>query len=122
MEHLFYQFQYSSVGDFLLNACHQPFLRYAVKVAFQIRVDHPVIAALKQFIHSAQRILTAFARSEPVALRGKVAFKDRFHYLEQCSLNDSIAESWHSYRTLLFAPRFGYPYPLDRLRLVLIGL
>src|SRR5690242_6717700 len=84
----------SSVSDFLPNAFHQALSRYAVKVALQIRIDYPVISALKQFIDSAQRILTAFARSELIALGCKVALKDRFHYMEQCSLNDSISKSW----------------------------
>ncbi len=64
------------------------------------------MSALEQFINSAQCILTSFARTEPVALGRKIAFKDRLDYLEQCSLHGSISQSG-----VLLTDAFPYSLP-----------
>ncbi len=92
-----------------------------VKIGFEVRIYHPVISCLEQFLDSAQRVLTSFAGAKPIALSCKIAFKDRLYPMEQGSLLYSISQSGYSQRTLFFAPSLGYPDPFDRLRLVLGG-
>jgi hypothetical protein len=78
------------------------------------------VAARKQLIDAAQGVLTAFAGPEPVALRGKVAFKDRFDYVTQGPLDDAIFDRWNPQRPLVFTPRLRDPHPFDGVGPVLI--
>src|SRR4029077_17352922 len=45
LEHPFDQAQHFSVGDFLSDPFHQSLVRYGVKIAFQIGIQYPVLAA-----------------------------------------------------------------------------
>src|SRR5208283_368555 len=94
-------------------------MRYGVKVAFQIRIQYPVFATPQQLVHSAQRVFTPFSRPKTVALSREFTLEDRFDDLEHCSLYDPVSDRRNPERSLLLAPRLGYPYSFNCLWLVL---
>src|SRR3984957_8195524 len=73
----FNQFEHPAVADLFPYLFHQLLVRDAVEIAFDIRVDHPVVAFFQQLFDSSESISGSSSGTKAVTLCGKVSFKDR---------------------------------------------
>src|SRR5580704_3707638 len=107
------QFEHPSIADLLPYLFHQLLVRDAVEIAFDIRVDHPVVAFFQQLFDSSESISGSSSGTKAVTLCGKVSFKDRLDDVSEGCLDHSIPDHRYPQRPLLLAPWFGYPDPFD---------
>src|SRR5213596_3348366 len=112
------QREYPAVRDPLLHPLHQRGMWNGVEVVTQVRIDDPRVAARKQAVHAAQRVLASPEWSESVALRGKRPLEDRLQHHPHGRLNDAVSHRRDAQRALFPTPRFIDPGSGNRLRAV----
>src|SRR6266581_3126768 len=83
MQVCFNQCQHCSIRDLLFHPGEQWLERDSVEVAFQVRINYPVVALLQQVVDSPQCSLATPPRTKPVAVCREDPFEDWFQHCAQ---------------------------------------
>ena len=62
-----------------------------IQIAFEVRVNHPVVSCFQQGIDASQGVLAAPIRSEPVALGREIPLEDRLQHGAERRLHHPVA-------------------------------
>ena len=112
------QFDHPAIRHLSLHSADQRRMRNRVEIAFQVRVDHPVVSCPQQGVDPAQRVLAAPMRSEPVALRREVPLENRLQHCPERRLYHPVTHRRNPQGALFLAPHFEDPVTPNRWRAI----